>query len=95
MWAQGERAWGICDICGERVKRNEMAPIVIKGKTIGVLACPSCWSEDHPQNWVGINMPPTRIAIRNPRPETALDSAWAFPPVPFETYSKLQGVSPR
>ena len=52
-FASGKKAFGFCDICGFREKLRNMKRVVEKRKDTGLLACPSCWDKDHPQNMLG------------------------------------------
>lgn len=92
MWASPDHARAICDRCGLRYWRSELTNQVVNQKLTGLLVCPDCNDVDHPQLQVGKRMPPTRIEIKDPRPETMVDSSFAFPPQPFHTHSTLQEI---
>ena len=87
-FASYKRAFGFCDLCGQRYDLRTMRKIYILGKLINTKRCKECWEIDHPQNWVGIiggqksaNDPQ---ALREPRPDTNRNdscSDFAFNPV--------------
>jgi hypothetical protein len=68
-FATGKYALGICDICGFRYRLNELRGTTIRGKPTGLLSCPVCWDEDHPQNFLPDALHMDAEALRNPRPE--------------------------
>jgi len=78
-FASEKKAFGFCDICGFRYPLKKLKPYVVLGKIINQRVCPTDWSPDHPQLWVGIigsqkssNDPQ---ALRNPRPDTNLNAS--------------------
>lgn len=73
QFASGKRAIANCDICGQRYRLRELKELVIKTKKVNLLACPSCWSPDHPQLQLGMYPVNDPQALRNPRPETGYD----------------------
>lgn len=87
-FASYKRAFGFCDLCGQRYDLKVMKKIYILGKLINTKRCTECWEIDHPQNWVGIiggqkasNDPQ---ALREPRPDNnrnASCSNFAYNPV--------------
>ena len=87
-FASYKRAFGFCDLCGQRYDLKTMKKIYILGKLINTKRCPECWDPDHPQNWVGViggqkasNDPQ---ALREPRPDNnrnASCSNFAYNPV--------------
>ena len=87
-FASYKRAFGFCDICGFRYPLKDLKKYYIMGKLIHSKVCPTDWSVDHPQNWVGIiggqkasNDPQ---ALREPRPDNnrnASCSNFAYNPV--------------
>lgn len=70
QFAIGKRAIAQCDICGFRYKLKDLKPLVVKTKTINLLACPSCWNPDHPQLQLGMYPVNDPQALRNPRRDT-------------------------
>lgn len=73
-FASYKKAFGFCDLCGERYDLKVMKKIYIMGKLINVKRCPECWDPDHPQNFIPILAPPKLNndpqALREPRPDT-------------------------
>ena len=70
-FASGKNAIAECDVCGFRYKLRELRNLVKKDKVTNIMACPTCWNEDHPQNKLGMYPVDDPQAIRNPRPDFA------------------------
>lgn len=86
MYAKGKYALGECDICGQRYLLNELKPLIIMAKPTNLRVCDECNDQDHPQLFLGMvaGNDPDPIALRNPRPDTALDASralWGWNPV--------------
>lgn len=80
-WASGKYANGICDICGIRDKLLELKGTTIRGKSTGLLACPTCWDPDPPLNFLDRYVTVDPQALRRPRPDTGLQaSRTLYPP---------------
>lgn len=94
MWASHDHAQATCDRCDERWKRSELTEQIINQKKTNLLVCPRCLDIDHPQLMVGRPMKPVRIAIKDPRTDNMILSRFAWPVIPFQTYSTVQGVQP-
>lgn len=83
-FAKGKRAFGFCDTCGQRYDLKDLKVQITAGRLTNEKNCPSCLDKDHPQYFVGrvpINDPQ---ALKNPRPDTALDASrvlWGWNPV--------------
>jgi hypothetical protein len=74
-FASGKHAHGFCDQCGFRVKLSLLKNTVVNEKRTGLKVCPTCYDPDHPQLRVGrikVNDPQ---ALRDPRPDTALEAS--------------------
>lgn len=71
-FATGKYALGVCDICGFQYKLSTLKDVVANERSTGLLACKSCWDEDHPQNLQGKYPVHDPEALRNPRPDTGL-----------------------
>jgi len=91
-FASYKRAFGYCDLCGQRYDLKVMKKIYIMGKLINTKRCTECWEIDHPQNWVGIigsqKVSNDPQALREPRPDTNRNdscSDFAFAPVATQT----------
>lgn len=69
-FASGKRAIALCDVCGFRFKLKDLKEQVLKTKKINVLACPECWTPDHPQLQLGMWPVDDPQALRNPRNDT-------------------------
>jgi len=87
-FASYKRAFGYCDLCGQRYDLKVMKKIYIMGKLINTKRCTECWEIDHPQNWVGIigsqKVSNDPQALREPRPDTNRNDScadFAFNPV--------------
>jgi hypothetical protein len=80
-FAAGKYAWGNCDVCAIRCRLTELKPTTRLGRLTGLLACPTCWDNDHPQNFLPRYVRNDAQALRNPRPDTGKDaSRRLFPP---------------
>jgi len=66
-YASGKHAIAECDVCGFRVKLKELRKLVIKAKTVNIMACKACWNKDHPQLMLGTFPVIDPIAVHNPR----------------------------
>lgn len=87
-FALGKRALGVCDICGQTYKLKTLKAQVVKQRITGLLACPECWSPDHPQLMLGTFKIVDPQALRNPRSdsnqrEESRDISWGWNPVGF------------
>ena len=81
-FATGKYANAMCDICAIRCKYTELKPTFVRGRKTGLLACPTCWDPDHPQNFLDTFVTTDPMALRNPRPDTgAAASRRLFPPL--------------
>lgn len=87
-FASYKRAYGFCDLCGQRYDLKVMKKIYIMGKLINTKRCTECWEIDHPQNWIGIlgsqKVSNDPQALREPRPDTNRNdscSDFAYNPV--------------
>lgn len=74
MYAQGRKALGLCDVCGQREKLFRLKPLVVRGTTTATLACPRCYVPDQPQLFVGERPVVDYEALKNPRPDNVEDS---------------------
>tara|TARA_R110002012_G_scaffold321876_1_gene552034 strand:+ start:914 stop:1255 length:342 start_codon:yes stop_codon:yes gene_type:complete len=102
-FAAGKKAFGFCDICGFREKIRDLKEVVVKRKDTGLLACPSCWDKDHPQNMQGEYPVMDAEALRKSRPDTSLtnDSSltssrtinWGWNPVGSGAQTKLTAAA--
>lgn len=82
-----------CDRCGIwNFKHSELRNQVIAGSFSGLMVCPRCYDEDHPQQFVGRYTKPERVSVRNPRPDTgSTRGGVGYNPVPSYTLIVGQG----
>lgn len=40
---------GICDRCGQRYRLSQLEEEFVLGRPTGIMVCPSCYDESHPQ----------------------------------------------
>jgi hypothetical protein len=90
-FAAGKRAFGFCDICSFRYPLPKLKELIVRTKKTNMLACPTCWSVDHPQNMQGMYPVDDPQALRRPRPDLSLvatsvatgsrDIQWGWNPV--------------
>ena len=66
-YAVGKKAYGLCDICGQRFRLNQL-----KKQWNGLRVCPQDYSEKHPQLQPR-HKPADPQALRDPRPDTDLE----------------------
>jgi hypothetical protein len=69
-FANGAKAWGVCDRCGFRFDLKKLKNEVVKTKQTQIRSCPACWSPDHPQLQLGMYEISDPQALRDPRPDT-------------------------
>lgn len=69
QFSSGKHSIAECDVCGFRYKLTKLKPLVIKGKQVNILACPTCWTPDQPQLMLGSFPVFDPQAVRNPRPD--------------------------
>lgn len=83
-YAAGKRAFAFCDNCNFRYDLADLKPQIIKGNPTNLMVCDECNDEDHPQYFIGMVPINDPQALRNPRPDTALDESrvlWGWNPV--------------
>lgn len=68
-FASGSRAIAECDRCGFRFLLKQLKKETVDTKIQGLLVCPQCWSEDHPQLQLGRWPVEDPQALRDPRPD--------------------------
>lgn len=74
-FASGKNSHGFCDRCGFRSKLSLMKKITVNEKLTNIKVCPTCWEPDHPQYRIGrVDMSDPQ-ALRDPRPDTALEDS--------------------
>ena len=74
-YAKGKDAVGLCDYCGFRWPLKQLKYEYDGGIKNGFRACPDCWSEDHPQNFLDRVDTYDPITLRDPRPDLGLASS--------------------
>ena len=79
QFASGRNAIAICDVCGFRFKLRQLQEVIVKGRRTNVLACPECVDPDHPQLMLGTTPVHDPQALRNPRPDPALEASRQIP----------------
>ena len=85
---------GICDRCGLRYKLRDLAEEYVLGRRTGLLVCPSCYDESHPQLDTRRVKTSDRQNVKNSRSDNSelansrRFSAWN--PVGFQTTSTLE-----
>ena len=70
-FASGQKAIGICDVCGFQYPLRKLHTTFVKGRKTNILSCPTCWDPDHPQLRLGEFPVDDPQALRNPRPDSA------------------------
>jgi hypothetical protein len=82
-FASGKYAWGMCDICSCRYKLTDLRPTTVRGKLTGLLACPTDFDPDHPQNFLDRYVVADGQALRHARPDTGLTASRTIPSGPY------------
>jgi len=84
-FAQGKKAFGFCDVCGQRCDLHKLKALTVGLKVTNIRACPECWEPDHPQLNIRARSMNDPQALRNPRPDTSQaesrDTQWGWAPV--------------
>lgn len=84
-YAVGKKAFGFCDVCGQRYLLARLKKITVKGKQVNIMSCPECWDSDHPQLKLGMYPISDPQALKVARPDTSLvesrDIQWGWSPV--------------
>ena len=79
-FAAGKHAFGFCDRCGVRVKLSCMKTETVAGESINNRVCPTCYDPDHPLNFLGKMPIDDPQALRNARPDPALEESRIITP---------------
>lgn len=74
-FSSGKHAFGFCDVCGFRYKLSLLKNTIVNEKRTGIKACPECYDKDHPQLRIGRIRVEDPQALRDPRPDTALEAS--------------------
>jgi len=82
-FAAGTLALGVCDICGFTYKLKRLKDQYEKDTNTHIKACPTCWSESHPQLRLGDLPVRDPQALREPRTDTATHASSRSTVVPI------------
>jgi hypothetical protein len=86
-YAAGKHSWGVCDLCGCRVRYRDMRTPTIRGKPTGLRVCPTDFDKDHPQNFLPFYVTVDAQALYDARPDTGLEaSRKLYPPGNWPPY---------
>lgn len=84
-FTSGKFAIAECDRCSKRVKLTTLKQLIVKLKPTGLYVCNECWEPDHPQLQLGMYPVVDPQAVRNPRPDLAIETSrniyWGWNPV--------------
>ena len=69
-FANGSRAIGLCDRCGQQFKLKQLRTEIVKQRKYELLVCSECFDPDHPQLMLGTFPVDDPQALRNPRRDT-------------------------
>lgn len=69
-FANGSRAIGLCDRCGQQFKLKQLRTEIVKQRKYELLVCSECWDPDQPQLMLGTFPVDDPQALRNPRRDT-------------------------
>lgn len=90
-YTSGKYALGLCDYCAQEFKLKQLRVETVRGRPTGIKACPTCWSEDHPQNRLGETPVDDPQALRDPRPDSGLTASRELTGTWEETLQALTG----
>ena len=86
-FSSGKHAIAECDRCGFQFKLTALKSEYEYNKPTGLLVCRDCWTAEHPQNDLGKYPVEDPQAVKNARPDRALDTSrvyqWGWNPVGF------------
>lgn len=88
-YAYGKRALALCDVCGFTYKLHELKRVYKRRNDTGIMACPTCWDADHPQNFTGDDPVFDPQALRDARPDSAEYAASRANTVPVNSLHAL------
>ena len=80
-YARGKLAWGICDRTGQRYPLNDLVDEFVNGVKTGFRVGRDVADSDHPQNFTGRVRTDDAQTLRDPRPDTAVESLHGYGPV--------------
>jgi hypothetical protein len=72
-FAVGRKALGLCDRCARQYLLHELKDQIVDRKKTGLMVCPECLDEDHPQYQLGETPVFDPQALRDPRPDQRND----------------------
>ena len=84
IYARGKYAFGFCDVTGFRYKLEDLVPLIRDGRDTGLRVGYDVVDVDNPQYELGRMKMSDPQALRNPRPDNALEQSrilGAFDPV--------------
>jgi len=84
IYARGDKALALCDVCGLTYKLKELKKLVVRGKITQTKACPECWSPDQPQLMLGTFPVIDPQALFESRPDVGAAESralWGWDPV--------------
>jgi|TARA_E500000318_G_scaffold100364_1_gene103046 hypothetical protein len=84
VYARGKHAFGFCDVTGFRYALRDLVPLIRDGRDTGFRVGFDVLDKDNPQYELGRMKMSDPQALRNPRPDTALEESrilGAFDPV--------------
>jgi len=84
VYARGKHAFGFCDVTGFRYALRDLVPLIWDGRGTGFRVGFDVLDKDNPQYELGRMKMSDPQALRNPRPDTALEESrilGAFDPV--------------
>ena len=84
VYARGKHAFGFCDVTGFRYALRDLVPLIRDGRDTGFRVGFDVLDKDNPQYELGRMKMSDPQALRNPRPDNALEESrrlGAFDPV--------------
>ena len=75
IYARGKYAFGFCDVTGFRYPLRDLLPLIRDGRDTGFRVGFDVLDKDNPQYELGRMKMSDPQALRNPRPDTALEES--------------------
>lgn len=80
QFATGKHSKAICDRCGRKWNYLELKDQIFNEKKTGLMVCPECYDQDHPQLQLGRLKIYDPQALRNPRPDVEEEAVPEYNP---------------
>lgn len=79
-FATGKHAIAYCDRCGFECAYSALRSETVAGNPVNSRVCAVCFDKDHPQNFLGKYPISDPQALKDARPDPALEASRVIPP---------------